>query len=120
MEAVGDDMLARGAALDCFGLAALAVHGAHVLVLDRDDVPMHALHAGELEALYGAQVLPRAACWRFGLDKTEQCCGVCMPTLTERGSASWPSLHTPSRRPRFQPPRFRRGDRKRQKWVAET
>jgi len=47
---------------------------------------------------------------RFALDRTEQCCGVSLPTFTNRGSASWPpprpSLDTPGRRPVFRPPRF--------------
>jgi hypothetical protein len=48
----------------------------------------------------------------FPLDAPAQCCGVCVPTFTNRGSASWPSprpsLDTPGRRPVFRPPRFSR------------
>ena len=58
--------------------------------------------------LYGAQELSCAACWRFGLDRTEQCCGVYLPTFTNRGSASWLSVYTPGRRPGFRSPGFRR------------
>jgi len=61
--------------------------------------------------LYGAQELSCAARWcDLALDRTEQCCGVCLPILADRGSAPWPplrlSLHTPSRRPTFRPPTF--------------
>ena len=59
----------------------------------------------------------------FPLDAPEQCCGVCLPAFTTRGSASWAplslSLHTPSRRPEFQPPAFCR-PRQWPKWVALT
>ncbi len=34
------------------------------------------------------------------LDKTEQCCGVCLPTLTSRGSATCPIKSTTRRKPR--------------------
>jgi hypothetical protein len=44
------------------------------------------------------------------LDVPAQCCGVCLSTLTNRGSTPCPplrlSLETPTRRPEFRPPRF--------------
>src|SRR5260370_15479045 len=44
----------------------------------------------------------------LALDRTEQCCGVCLPSFTTRGSATCLpfrlSLDTPGRRPVFRPP----------------
>src|SRR6266567_1997075 len=75
---------------------------------------MHALHALASRGPYvGGKELSCADFAAKTLDRPEQCCGVCLPTLTDRGSASWPTAHIPlvaglPRRPTFRQPTFSR------------
>src|SRR3981081_4873058 len=71
----------------------------------------HAAHAGGFpRPMRCERIILRGATCDVALDRTEQCCGVCLSTLSSRGSTPctplsflWMTLHP---RPEFQPTPF--------------